>query len=115
MPTASHNYLEAQTTDPFHRLVQEIKEHLGTSSGIDSEDVDIDYLRDLMTKYTSNPADWQQYAHLDPGKHYTRNYVENINGKANIVSSCEIFGYEEVTNHDEVDIGMESEEGLTCP
>ncbi|KFY03009.1 hypothetical protein V490_00351 [Pseudogymnoascus sp. VKM F-3557] len=85
MRTASHNYLEAQTTNPFHRLVQEIKEHLGSSSGIDSEDVNIEYLRGLMTKYTSNLVDWQQYAHLDPSKHYTRNYVENINGKANIL------------------------------
>ncbi|KAL3425157.1 cysteine dioxygenase [Phlyctema vagabunda] len=71
--------------DPFHGLVRDIRNYLGTSNGIDSEDIDISYIRGLMNKYTSNPQDWARYAHADPSKNYTRNCVENINGKANIL------------------------------
>lgn len=72
-------------------LVQDIKQHLGHSGGISSEDVDSDYLRSLLEKYTSDPSDWIQYFHNDRSKNYTRNAIENINHKANIVSIYSLF------------------------
>lgn len=68
-------------------LVQDIKKHLGQSGGISSEEVDSGYLISLMKKYTSDPSDWIEYFHNDTSKNYTRNAIENINHKANIVSS----------------------------
>lgn len=67
-------------------LVQDIKQHLGHSGDISSEDVDADYLQSLLKKYVSDPSDWIQYFHNDRSKNYTRNAIENINHKANIVS-----------------------------
>ncbi|KAF5497822.1 Cysteine dioxygenase [Colletotrichum siamense] len=66
-------------------LVNDIKEHLGTSSGIGSEDVDEDYLMSLVKRYATNPNDWARYYYNCPGKNYTRNAIENINHKANIL------------------------------
>ncbi|CEJ56698.1 Putative Cysteine dioxygenase [Penicillium brasilianum] len=66
-------------------LVQDIKQHLGHSGGISSEDVDSNYLRSLLEKYISDPSDWIQYFHNDRSKNYTRNAIENINHKANIL------------------------------
>ncbi|GAB7351203.1 hypothetical protein MBLNU459_g1643t1 [Dothideomycetes sp. NU459] len=71
--------------DPFHNLVQEIRQYLGPSYGIDSADVDPDHLKALMEKYTSNPDEWTRYAGADPSRNYTRNLVDNVNGRANLV------------------------------
>lgn len=68
-------------------LVQDIKKHLGQSGGISSEEVDSEYLISLMKKYVSDPSDWIEHFHNDTSKNYTRNAIENINHKANIVSS----------------------------
>jgi cysteine dioxygenase len=67
-------------------LVQDIKAHLGESGGISSADVDNEYLISLAKKYISDPNDWARYFYNDPSKAYTRNAIENINQKANIVS-----------------------------
>lgn len=67
-------------------LVSDIKTHLGNSHGIDSSDVDSDHLISLAQKYISDPADWLRFFHNDTSKNYTRNAIENINHKANIVS-----------------------------
>lgn len=72
-------------------LVQDIKQHLGHSGGISSEDVDSNYLRSLLEKYISDPSDWIQYFHNDRSKNYTRNAIENVNHKANIVSIYSFF------------------------
>ena len=71
-------------------LIQDIKRHLGESGGISSEEVDSNYLISLARKYISDPSDWIEYFHNDTSKNYTRNAIENINHKANIVSSDKI-------------------------
>ena len=73
-------------TNPFGRLVEEIREYLGDSSGIDSADVDPNYIKGLMTKYSSDIKHWERHAYADKSRNYTRNYVDTINGKANLVS-----------------------------
>jgi cysteine dioxygenase len=67
-------------------LISDIKQHLGSSSGISSSDVDEGYLKELLHKYQSNCDDWLPYFYNDKSKAYTRNAIENINQKANIVS-----------------------------
>jgi len=75
-----------ESVDPFRLLVQDIRQYLGESSGIDSAHIDPEYIISLMAKYTSNPKEWEQYARADTSRNYTRNLVDNINGKANLVS-----------------------------
>lgn len=73
------------TDDPFGRLVQDIRKYLGPSSGIDAEHVDVDHLKSLMAKYTSDPKHWERYARADMSRGYTRNIVDNVNGNANLI------------------------------
>lgn len=73
--------------DDFHALVQDINSILGPSSGINSDDVDVEKLKKLMTAYESNEQQWSKYAFADASRAYTRNLVDQGNGKANLVSS----------------------------
>ncbi|XXG98116.1 hypothetical protein Hte_004436 [Hypoxylon texense] len=80
----------ADTSNPtvemnrFHQLVTDIKEILGTE-GLTSEDVDVEALTLIMERYTSNKEDWSTYAMADPDMAYTRNLVDEGNGKANLL------------------------------
>lgn len=82
----SPNYQPFKERYNLDGLVQDVKSHLGHSGGISSEEVDSEYLISLMKKYISDPSDWIEYFHNDTSKNYTRNAIENINHKANIVS-----------------------------
>ncbi|KAF9131183.1 Cysteine dioxygenase [Mortierella sp. 14UC] len=64
-------------------LVKLLHTELG-SNGLDSEGVDVDRVKTLMTNYVSNEADWANYAHFDRGR-YTRNLVDDGNGKFNLM------------------------------
>lgn len=75
---------KSQDMDAFHALVQDLSAVLGPSSGIDSHDVDPKELENIMKKYVSNPLEWQQYAHGDGSRNYTRNLVDKGNGKSNL-------------------------------
>lgn len=35
---------------------------------LDSDNVDTEAVRNILEKYTSNPADYRQYVHYDPHK-----------------------------------------------
>lgn len=71
--------------DKFHQLVEDLSRILGTSSGLDSHDVDVKHLKQLMEDYVSNEKDWQKYAFADLSRGYTRNLVDEGNGKSNLV------------------------------
>lgn len=71
--------------DAFQELVQKLSDILGPCSGLDSEEIDPDVIQETMRSYTSNKSEWGQYALLDPSKHYTRNLVDEGNGKSNLV------------------------------
>ena len=73
-------------TYTFEQLVQDLRAYLGSSRGIDEEHVDHAVLMAFMSKYASNPADWARFTRNDVSKNYTRNLVEDINGRANLVS-----------------------------
>ena len=69
----------------FDNLVEEIRAILGPSSGIDSDDVDVDDLIKAMEAYTSDQYEWNRYAFADLSRAYTRNFVDEGNGKANLL------------------------------
>lgn len=73
-------------TDAFHTLVNDLNIVLGPSSGLDSDDVDPMHIQKLMEGYTSNEDEWERYAFGDAGRAYTRNLVDEGNGKCNLVS-----------------------------
>ena len=80
--------VEVPRPDAFEELVLSLKEALGPSSGLTSDDVDVDHLRRLMEDYDScRDATWARYAFEDASKGYTRNLVDEGNGKSNLVSA----------------------------
>ena len=74
------------TSGSFERLVEDINTILGPSSGIDSEDVDVEEIVRVMQEYVSVESEWQRYAFADLSRPYTRNLVDAGNGKCNLVS-----------------------------
>ncbi|XP_046646255.1 cysteine dioxygenase type 1-like isoform X2 [Daphnia pulicaria] len=52
-----------------------------------SDPVDMDHVKDLMERYSSNPADWGKFAIFD-STHYTRILVDEGNGKFNLILLC---------------------------
>ncbi|KAF9919866.1 Cysteine dioxygenase, partial [Linnemannia zychae] len=69
--------------ESLEHLVQLLHAELG-SNGLDSQDVDVDRIKTMMTNYVSNEEDWKKYAHFDNGR-YTRNLVDDGNGKFNLM------------------------------
>ncbi|KAI5804428.1 RmlC-like cupin domain-containing protein [Geopyxis carbonaria] len=72
-------------TNSFDGLVEEIKTILGPFSGIDSSDVDVNILMEVMSRYTSNEREWSGFAFKDLSRNYTRNFVDHGNGNANLL------------------------------
>ncbi|XP_014667228.1 PREDICTED: cysteine dioxygenase type 1-like, partial [Priapulus caudatus] len=52
----------------------------------EKNDVDVEVVEMLMNNYKSNP-EWKKYANFDPHK-YTRNLVDDGNGKYNLIMLC---------------------------
>lgn len=73
-------------SDAFEKLVEDISSALGPSSGLDSDDVDPMNIQLLMEKYISKPSEWESYALGDASQSYTRNLIDEGNGKSNLVS-----------------------------
>lgn len=69
----------------FDKLVIALKDALG-SSGLTSDDIDVKLLTRLMQEYRSNEDEWRRFALVDPNSGYTRNLVDQGNGKSNLVS-----------------------------
>jgi cysteine dioxygenase len=90
---SSKNTIELPLTPPpyedyaFDQLVHEIKRILGRWSGIDSEEINVDDIMTAMRNYDSLscPEEWKKYAFQDPTRGYTRNGVDDINDKANLL------------------------------
>jgi cysteine dioxygenase len=80
--------------DKFHQLVDDLSKILGPSSGLTSGDVNVTLLEELMRRYTSQESEWQKYAFADPSRGYTRNLVDEGNGKSNLVSCATQYGAE---------------------
>ncbi|EEH45268.2 cysteine dioxygenase [Paracoccidioides brasiliensis Pb18] len=79
------NGISTPPLDAFHKLVDDLSAALGTSSGLDSDDVDPLDIQKLMEGYTSNEREWERYAFADASRAYTRNLVDEGNGKSNLL------------------------------
>jgi len=77
--------------DCFHQLVKALSDVLGPSSGIDSDDVNPHEIERIMSEYTSNETEWSKYALCEPYMNYTRNLVDEGNGKSNLVRIADWF------------------------
>lgn len=86
-PQSSVTGCSQYTSHHFDDLVQALKDVLGPSSGLDSKDVDLNSIMDLMEKYDATEKGWTSFAMADPESPYTRNLVDEGNGKSNLVSS----------------------------
>jgi cysteine dioxygenase len=75
----------AHAQDRFEELVLALKDVLGPSSGLTSEDVDVRTLMELMQAYDARDMHWSRYAFGDASRGYTRNLVDEGNGKSNLV------------------------------
>ncbi|KAF9117030.1 Cysteine dioxygenase [Mortierella sp. AM989] len=64
-------------------LVRLLHLELG-ADGLDGEGVDVERVQKLMANYKSNEDDWAKYALFDKGR-YTRNLVDDGNGKFNLM------------------------------
>lgn len=80
-------FKETPSLDNFDKLVQALKDALGPSSGLTSDDVDVEYLTRLMQDYQSDEVEWSRFAFGDASRGYTRNLVDEGNGKSNLVSN----------------------------
>ncbi|KAJ6119497.1 hypothetical protein N7523_003777 [Penicillium sp. IBT 18751x] len=72
-------------SDAFKKLVEDLSSALGPSSGLDSDDVDPMNIQLLMEKYVSKPSEWKPYALGDDSRSYTRNLIDEGNGKSNLL------------------------------
>lgn len=75
-----------RSSNAFEELVQGLSIALGPTSGLDSDDVDPLQIQRLMELYTSNQNDWHRFALGDSTRSYTRNLIDEGNGKSNLVS-----------------------------
>lgn len=71
--------------DRFQNLVLNLKETLGPSSGLRCDDVNVNRLMGLMKDYDGSDNKWSKYAFGDAARGYTRNLVDEGNGKSNLV------------------------------
>ncbi|KAL8381635.1 hypothetical protein RB595_005765 [Gaeumannomyces hyphopodioides] len=69
----------------FAELVVELKHALGPSSGLTSDDVDVNHLTWLMDGYDAREQGWLPFAMQDASRGYTRNLVDEGNGKSNLL------------------------------
>lgn len=66
-------------------LVSEIHSILGPDGGLDSEHIDHREIMALMEEYNSKATDWSKYAIFDESRAYTRNLVDDGNGKVRLL------------------------------
>ena len=86
MPAATDVGYWNDVHNAFEQLVHDLRSALGPCSGIDSKDINPAKLQELMELYQSDERHWHPYALGDYSRSYTRNLVDEGNGKCNLVS-----------------------------
>ncbi|KAJ5656747.1 hypothetical protein N7507_008697 [Penicillium longicatenatum] len=74
-----------ESLNAFEKLVHDLSAALGPSSGHDSDDVDPKNIELLMKKYVSKYEEWESCALGDASRSYTRNLIDEGNGKSNLL------------------------------
>lgn len=82
--------MENTPSNPFDRLVDDLRQTLGPSSGLTSDGIAVEHLQRLVEAYKSEENDWARYAFPDHTRGYTRNLVDQGNGKSNLVRGSTI-------------------------
>lgn len=85
-PAAQQNPFTMPEMNAFEQLVQDLSDCLGPTSGLDSDDVEPMDIVKIMDGYTSRKSEWAEFALADASRAYTRNLVDEGNGKSNLVS-----------------------------
>lgn len=80
-PTSS----ASEGPNAFDMLVTDLSAALGPSSGLDSADVNPLNIQRVMERYISDAGEWGSFALADGNKMYTRNLIDEGNGKSNLV------------------------------
>lgn len=88
---ASSSCRKDAVANKFDDLVLALKDALGPSSGLTSDDVDVEHLTQLMRDYASDPREWARFAMGDESRGYTRNLVDEGNGKSNLVGLVALY------------------------
>ncbi|KAK2057368.1 cysteine dioxygenase [Colletotrichum caudatum] len=76
--------MQSTTMNRFEGLVIALRDTLG-ASGLTCDNVDLGVLKHLMEEYDSNEEEWRDLALADPTRAYTRNLVDEGNGKSNLL------------------------------
>lgn len=83
--------IESECCSKKHSSVTEVKTLQDLIAKLheifEKDEVDIDYVMDVMRSYKSNPQEWRKYAKFDRYR-YTRNLVDSGNGKFNLMTLC---------------------------
>jgi cysteine dioxygenase len=70
-----------KTVVTFQDLIDELRRVF------ERDEVDVDYVKELLASYKSNPKEWGKFAIFDQYR-YTRNLVDTGNGKYNLIALC---------------------------
>ncbi|KAG6358552.1 hypothetical protein INS49_012069 [Diaporthe citri] len=81
----THHVGTSQDETPFDKLVASLAETLSTSSGLTLDDVNVASLMRSMKLYNSQECDWAKYAFGNNAVDYTRNLIDEGNGKSNLL------------------------------
>ncbi|KAJ2252391.1 hypothetical protein EV176_007551, partial [Coemansia sp. RSA 451] len=65
-------------------LIAQLNTCMG-DTGLGTDPHTVRLVRQLMHSYTGSKSDWSQYAIYKPGTRYTRNLVDDGNGKYNLL------------------------------
>jgi cysteine dioxygenase len=87
VPQSAADEKPADAPKNLQELIGRIHDILGPDGGLDSEHINADDIMLLMEQYSSNAEDWEQYAMFDHSRAYTRNLVDDGNGKVITVLS----------------------------
>ncbi|KAI7892107.1 RmlC-like cupin domain-containing protein [Mucor mucedo] len=82
----SYQPIQSSPMDDFklNDLIKSIHGVLG-DDGLDAEHIDAQKIIELMERYSSNSVDWNKYTLFDHSRAYTRNLVDDGNGKFNLM------------------------------
>jgi len=84
MECEKNTYDDEKLVPAIHTLDQLIAE---LHKVFDSDRVNVDYVKALLSSYTSKPKDWRKFAKFDTHR-YTRNLIDAGNGKFNLMALC---------------------------
>jgi cysteine dioxygenase len=80
-----HHVDKSRDQNEFDELLASLADTLGPSSGLTLEDVNVASLMRSMKYYDSKEGDWAKYAFGNMEMDYTRNLIDEGNGKSNLV------------------------------